>query len=164
MAALTALLTALGGALGGRQSALMFLAFAAIFNVGAFWFSDRVVLRMYKAQVVGPEEAPDLYARVDALRKRADLPMPTVAIAPSQQPNALRDRSFPRERGGVLYRGPPPGHGPGRTGRRDRARARPHQAPPHAGQHRRRHGRGCHRGHRTLGLLLQPGREPEPRS
>jgi heat shock protein HtpX len=65
------------------------LLFAAVFNVGSYWFSDRIVLRMYKAQPVGPEEAPELYAMVDVLRRRADLPMPTLAIAPSSQPNAF---------------------------------------------------------------------------
>ncbi len=89
MAGLTALLTVLGGAFGGRSGALMFLAFAAVFNVGAYWFSDRMVLRMYKAQIVGPEQAPGLYKRVDVLRQRAGLPMPTVAIAPARQPNAF---------------------------------------------------------------------------
>ncbi len=89
MAGLTALLTILGGALMGRSGALMFLAFAAVFNVGAYWFSDRMVLRMYKAQIVGPEQAPGLYQRVDVLRQRAGLPMPTVAIAPARQPNAF---------------------------------------------------------------------------
>ena len=89
MAALTALLTAIGGVFGGQSGALLFLAFGAVFNIGAFWFSDRMVLRMYKARTIGPEDAPDLYRRVDALRQRAELPMPTVAIAPSHQPNAF---------------------------------------------------------------------------
>jgi len=54
-----------------------------------FFFSDRMVLRMYKAKVVTAADAPELYAMVDRLRQRAGLPMPKVAIAPQQQPNAF---------------------------------------------------------------------------
>ncbi len=89
MAGLTALLVVLGGAIGGQSGALLFFAFAAVMNFGMYWFSDRMVLRMYKAKVVGAEEAPGLYRMVDELRQRAGLPMPTVAIAPSKQPNAF---------------------------------------------------------------------------
>jgi heat shock protein HtpX len=54
-----------------------------------YFFSDKMVLKMYGAQVVGPTEAPELYAMVDRLRQRAGLPMPVVAIAPHEQPNAF---------------------------------------------------------------------------
>ena len=54
-----------------------------------YWWSDKVVLRMYRAKTVGPDDAPELYRMVDRLRQRAGLPMPTVAVAPSQQPNAF---------------------------------------------------------------------------
>jgi len=89
MAGLTALLVVLGGYFGGRQGALLFFVMAAAMNFGMYWFSDRAVLRMYRAKVVSAEDAPDLYAMVDRLRQRAGLPMPTVAIAPSEQPNAF---------------------------------------------------------------------------
>jgi heat shock protein HtpX len=89
MAGLTALLVVLGGAIGGQSGALIFFVFAAVMNFAMYWFSDKMVLRMYKARVVGPGDAPELYAMVDRLRQRAGLPMPTVAIAPSQQPNAF---------------------------------------------------------------------------
>lgn len=89
MAGLTALLVVLGGAIGGQSGALLFFAFAAVMNFAMYWWSDKMVLRMYKARVVGPGDAPELYAMVDRLRQRAGLPMPTVAIAPSQQPNAF---------------------------------------------------------------------------
>jgi heat shock protein HtpX len=58
-------------------------------NVGSYWFSDRMVLRMYKAQVVDRAQAPELYAMVERLAQKAGLPMPTVAIAPQDQPNAF---------------------------------------------------------------------------
>jgi heat shock protein HtpX len=54
-----------------------------------YWFSDKVVLRMYRAQIIDRQQAPDLYDMVDRLRQRAGLPMPTVAVAPSEQPNAF---------------------------------------------------------------------------
>ena len=89
MAALTAFLAVVGGVLAGQGGALVAFVFAVVMNVGMYWFSDRAVLRMYKARVIGPEDAPALYQMVDRLRQRADLPMPTVAIAPSPQPNAF---------------------------------------------------------------------------
>jgi heat shock protein HtpX len=58
-------------------------------NFGMFWFSDRMVLRMYRAKVIDRSDAPELFDMVDRLRQKADLPMPTVAIAASQQPNAF---------------------------------------------------------------------------
>jgi heat shock protein HtpX len=89
MAGLTALLVAFGGYFGGRAGAMLVFVLAAGMNFGMYWFSDRMVLKMYKARVVGPDEAPDIYRMVDRLRERAGLPMPTVAIAPSEQPNAF---------------------------------------------------------------------------
>ena len=89
MAGLTALFAAVGGYLGGQGGALLAFGFAVVTNIGMYWFSDRAVLKMYRARVIGPEDAPALYQMVDRLRQRADLPMPTVAIAPSPQPNAF---------------------------------------------------------------------------
>ena len=89
MTGLTVLLVAFGSYLGGSNGAVLFFVMAAVMNFGMYWFSDRAVLKMYKARVVGPADAPDLYGMVDRLRQSADLPMPTVAIAPSEQPNAF---------------------------------------------------------------------------
>ncbi|HEX7242473.1 MAG TPA: zinc metalloprotease HtpX [Longimicrobiaceae bacterium] len=89
MAGLTALFVALGGALGGQSGMLMALAFAGVMNFVMYWGSSKMVLRMYGAQTVTAAEAPELYAMVDRLRQRAGLPMPTVAIAPQEQPNAF---------------------------------------------------------------------------
>jgi heat shock protein HtpX len=89
MAGMTALLVVLGGAIGGMNGALVFFAMAAVMNFAMYWWSDKAVLKMYKARVVGPQDAPELYEMVDRLRQRAGLPMPTVAIAPSDQPNAF---------------------------------------------------------------------------
>lgn len=89
MSVMTALFVLAGNYIGGSSFAILFFVIALVMNVGAFWFSDRAVLKMYKAQIIGPEDAPELYAMVDRLRQRAELPMPTVAIAPQQQPNAF---------------------------------------------------------------------------
>lgn len=89
MAGLTALLVVLGGAFGGRSGAMLFFVLAAVMNFGMYWASDKVVLRMYRARKIERSDAPELYDMVDRLRQRAGLPMPTVAIAPSEQPNAF---------------------------------------------------------------------------
>jgi heat shock protein HtpX len=89
MAGLTALLVVLGGAIGGQSMALLFFGMAALMNFAMYWWSDKAVLRMYRARIIGPQDAPELYQMVDRLRRNADLPMPTVAIAPSEQPNAF---------------------------------------------------------------------------
>lgn len=97
MAGLTALLVVLGGAVGGRQGAILFFAIAAVMNFGMYWFSDRVVLRMYRARVVDRADAPELYDMVDRLRRNAGLPMPVVAIAASPQPNAFATGRSPEK-------------------------------------------------------------------
>lgn len=89
MAALTALLMAAGQLLGGSSGMTFALLIAGGMNFFAFFFSDRAVLKMYRARVVTEAEAPELYRMVDHLRQRAELPMPTVAVAPHQQPNAF---------------------------------------------------------------------------
>ena len=89
MAGLTALLGAFGWYFWGGNGAVLFFVLGAVMNFGMYWFSDRVVLKMYKAKVVGEGEAPELYRMVDRLRQRAELPMPVVAIAASPQPNAF---------------------------------------------------------------------------
>ena len=89
MTGLTVLLVVAGDYLGGPSMALGMLIFAVIMNVSAYWFSDRAVLKMYDAKVIGSDDAPELYTMVDRLRSEANLPMPTIAIAPSEQPNAF---------------------------------------------------------------------------
>ncbi|HKJ91811.1 MAG TPA: zinc metalloprotease HtpX [Longimicrobiales bacterium] len=89
MAGLTALLVVLGGVLGGRGGMMLFFVLAAVMNFGMYWWSDRMVLRMYRARIIQRQDAPDLYDTIDRLRQRAGLPMPTVAVAPADQPNAF---------------------------------------------------------------------------
>ncbi|MXX79195.1 MAG: M48 family metalloprotease, partial [Gemmatimonadales bacterium] len=89
MLGLTVLLVFAGQIMFGQQGAVLFLVLSGAMNFGMYWFSDRVVLRMYRAQVVDRSQAPDLYDRVERLRKRAGLPAPVVAISPQPQPNAF---------------------------------------------------------------------------
>lgn len=89
MTLMTILFVIAGDFIGGSSMAAVFFGISMLMNFWAFWFSDRAVLKMYRAQVIGPENAPELYRMVDRLRQRAELPMPKVAIAPERQPNAF---------------------------------------------------------------------------
>lgn len=89
LASLTALFLFVGQAMGGRGGLLFAGVFAAAMNLGAYWFSDKIVLRMYNAQEVGPTEAPELFGIVQSLATRAGLPMPRVYIIPENAPNAF---------------------------------------------------------------------------
>ena len=89
MAALGALLVAIGGYMGGKYGATLALIIAFVMNIGSYWFSDKVVLRMYNAQEVTESEAPDLYHLVSQLVAKAGLPMPRVYIIPDPSPNAF---------------------------------------------------------------------------
>ena len=89
MAGLTALLVGLGGSFGGQSGMIMAFVLAGVMNFAMYWGSSKMVLRAYGARTVTAAEAPELYAMVDRLRQRAGLPMPTVAIAPQDQPNAF---------------------------------------------------------------------------
>jgi len=89
MTVMTVIFVIAGDLIGGASLAGGFFAISMVMNFWAFWFSDRAVLKMYRAQVIGPEEAPELYTMVDRLRQRAELPMPRIAIAPERQPNAF---------------------------------------------------------------------------
>jgi heat shock protein HtpX len=87
--ALSGLLVYLGALAGGSQGATIAVVMAAVMNVGAYWFSDRLVLRMYRAQEVSEAQAPELYGIVAELTQRAHLPMPKVYVIPSDTPNAF---------------------------------------------------------------------------
>jgi heat shock protein HtpX len=89
LAGLAALLIFCGGALGGRSGAIIGLVFAGVMNFGMYWFSDKIVLKMYKAKQVTEQEAPDLYATVRVLAENAELPMPKVYIMNKDTPNAF---------------------------------------------------------------------------
>jgi len=89
LAGLVSLCVLAGQLIGGSQGLVLGLVVGGVMSLGSYFFSDRIVLRMYGARVVTAQEAPELYAMVDRLRQRAGLPMPKVAITPAEQPNAF---------------------------------------------------------------------------
>jgi heat shock protein HtpX len=89
MAGILALFGAIGAVIGGEQGMLLALAIGGAMNFFAYWFSDRVVLSMYRAQEVDETSAPQLYRLVRELATRAGLPMPRVYLIDEAQPNAF---------------------------------------------------------------------------
>lgn len=89
LAALSALLILVGGALGGRGGMTIALVLAVGLNFFSYWFSDTIVLKMYRAIEVSEAEAPDLHRMVRELTTRAQMPMPKIYIIESPQPNAF---------------------------------------------------------------------------
>ena len=89
MAVMFVLFALIGQALGGTGGMILAFIIAVGMNGVSYWYSSSIVLRMYGAEEVSRDEAPELYDMVDRLRQRADLPMPKVCIIPSDQPNAF---------------------------------------------------------------------------
>lgn len=89
LGALTGLLMLIGGWFGGQQGVVIAFIFAMVMNFGSYWFSDKIVLRMYNAQAVSENEAPELFAIVKNLALKASMPMPRVYIIPGDTPNAF---------------------------------------------------------------------------
>ena len=87
LGALSGLLLVIGDVLGGSSGIMIALVFAAVMNIGTYWFSDKIVLRMYNAQPVGPEHP--LYRMTERLAQKAGLPMPKVYVIPDPSPNAF---------------------------------------------------------------------------
>lgn len=89
MALLTVLLVTAGGALGGESGLVAAFLFALVMNGVSYWFSDKIVLRMYGAKQIGPEEAPKLYRIVQELALRVQMPLPKLYLIPQETPNAF---------------------------------------------------------------------------
>lgn len=89
MTLLTVLLVLAGSALGGRGGAELFFMIALAMNLGSYWFSDKIVLKMYRAKEVTEQDAPELVGIVRKLTRNAELPMPKVYIIPQKTPNAF---------------------------------------------------------------------------
>jgi hypothetical protein len=89
LGALTGLLMLLGGYFGGKQGIVIAFLFAMVMNFGSYWFSHKIVLKMYRAREITEAEAPELYSTVKNLALRAGLPMPKVCIVPGETPNAF---------------------------------------------------------------------------
>ena len=93
---LTLLFIAIGGLLGGRSGMTIALVMAMVVNFVSYWFSDKIVLAMYRARPVTDAEAPELVGAVRHLAQLADIPMPKVYVIPSDVPNAFATGRSPQ--------------------------------------------------------------------
>lgn len=93
---LTALFLFIGKLLGGYVGLVVAAVLAALMNFGAYWFSDKIVLRMYGAQELSREDAPELYEMIHKLARAAQIPMPKVYIIPEESPNAFATGRNPK--------------------------------------------------------------------
>src|SRR5918996_5423718 len=89
MALMTVLLVTAGAAFGGQQGIIIAFVFALFMNGISYWYSDRIVLRMYGARELAPQDAPKLRRIVEELALRANMPMPKLYVIPSETPNAF---------------------------------------------------------------------------
>src|SRR5436305_561412 len=89
MAAITALFMAIGALLGGKAGMMLALAIAIAMNFSSYWFSDKLVLRMYNAQEVDESSAPQFHRMIRELAQRAQIPMPRVYLIEEDAPNAF---------------------------------------------------------------------------
>ncbi len=89
LAVLTVMFVLVGKAVGGQSGMIIAFGLAVVMNVGSYWFSDKIVLRMYGAREVTESEAPQLVGMVHRLSVAAGLPMPKVCIIPQESPNAF---------------------------------------------------------------------------
>ncbi|MGD9057355.1 MAG: zinc metalloprotease HtpX [Desulfobacterales bacterium] len=89
LALMTALIIWIGQYFGGRQGMIIALLFAAGMNFFSYWYSDKIVLKMYRAREVSPQQAPAVYEIVKSLAANAGLPMPRICVIPKETPNAF---------------------------------------------------------------------------
>jgi len=86
---LTAIIIAVGGMFGGQGGMVMALGIAAIMNLGAYWFSDKMVLTMYRAKPLSEHDAPEVHGILQSLASRCGMPMPRLYLLPQEAPNAF---------------------------------------------------------------------------
>jgi heat shock protein HtpX len=89
MVALTLMLVFVGGLIGGRSGMTIALVMAFGMNFVSYWFSDKIILKMYRAREIGAAEAPELHATVGRLAHKAEIPLPKVYVMDEDQPNAF---------------------------------------------------------------------------
>ena len=89
LALLSGIIIVLGGLLGGRGGVILAFGLALVMNVGSYWYSDRIVLSMYHARELAPEEAPYLHDIVADLARNAGVPKPRICVIPEEAPNAF---------------------------------------------------------------------------
>jgi len=96
MALVGLLFLLVGNAVGGQTGMVIALVFALSMNAFSYWYSDKLVLKMYQAKEVTRENAPQFYNMIEELAQKADLPMPKVYVIPQQQPNAFATGRNPK--------------------------------------------------------------------
>jgi heat shock protein HtpX len=94
---LTSILLVIGYLIGGTSGLTIAFAFAIIMNVGSFWFSDKIVLRMYHAQPLEKAKAPKIHSMVEEIAKKADIPIPRIYLIPSENLNAFCTGPSPKK-------------------------------------------------------------------
>jgi len=105
LATLSGLFVAIGFLIGGSSTALLFLGFAALMNLGSYFFSDRMALAMSRAKPIPESEQPRLHEMVRELATRAELPMPRLYMIPQDQPNAFATGRNPKHAAVAVTRG-----------------------------------------------------------
>ncbi len=93
---MTVLIIVIGRIFGGQQGMIIAFIFAIIMNVGSYWFSDKIVLSIYRARPVSESEAPELYRIVRELSQEAGIPMPRIYVIPNDSPNAFATGRNPK--------------------------------------------------------------------
>ncbi len=93
---LTGLLLFIGGALGGRGGIIIAFIIALFMNFFSYWFSDKIVLKMYKAREVSPSDSPSLHGIVEELSRNGEIPKPKIYIVENESPNAFATGRNPR--------------------------------------------------------------------
>lgn len=89
LAALTAIILFLGGAMGGKTGLIIAFVLAMFMNVGSYWYSDKIVLSMYKARQLSANDAPQVHAMVEELAANAGIPSPRLYVIDQESPNAF---------------------------------------------------------------------------
>src|SRR5208283_2173992 len=105
MVLLTVLLVFVGGMIGGETGMMGFFILSMLINFGSYWFSDKIVLKMYGAKPLSREEAPNVYRALDELIQRAGIPMPKVYLVPSDTPNAFATGRNPQHAALAIHAG-----------------------------------------------------------
>jgi heat shock protein HtpX len=105
LASLSGLLVVIGALIGGPSTAAVFLGIALLINLGSYFFSDKLALKMSRAEPIDESEAPRLYQIVRELTTRADLPMPRLYMIPQDQPNAFATGRNPQHAAVAVTRG-----------------------------------------------------------
>lgn len=105
LGAMTGIFLFVGGMAGGESGMLIAFIFAAVMNVGAYWFSDKIVLRAYKAVELPESDFPDIYRMVNQLTEKANIPMPKLYYLNQESPNAFATGRNPENSAVALSKG-----------------------------------------------------------